>query len=180
MFLSSGHGGNEEQLMFDKHSANRRKLLWLAGTGIIGAVLGERALAASTEPITTTGLSDTVTTVDMSTWPSGSRSAETSANFEHRLAGVFKADGTIVRGYLVDSCTLKGVGEYLITWKLPLQGEVKTNFAATIGSALDEPVEPGFITVGLTSDPRQLRVRTYDITGKPAARPFHIAAFRDQ
>ena len=166
--------------MFDNHSANRRIFLKIAGMGIIGAVLGERALAASTEQITTTGLSDTVTTVDMSNWPPGSRSAETSATFDHRLACVIKADGTIVRGYLVDSCAIKGAGDYIITWKIPLQGEAKTNFAATIGSALDEPVEPGFITVGLTSDPRQLRVRTYDITGKPAARPFHIAAFRDQ
>ena len=166
--------------MLDKQLTNRRNLLMIVGTGIICAVLGQRAMAASAEPITTTGLSDTVTTVDMSNWPSGSRSAETSAKFENRLAGVIKADGSIARGYLIESCTLTGVGDYLITWKLPLQGQVKTNFAATIGSALDEPVEPGFITVGLTSDPRQLRIRTYDITGKPAARPFHIAAFRDQ
>jgi hypothetical protein len=166
--------------MFDKYLANRRNLLKMAGAGIIGAVLGERAMAASAEPITTTGLSDTVTTVDMSNWPAGNRSDATAAKFENRLACVIKADGSIARGYLIESCTLTGVGDYLITWKLPLQGQVKTNFAATIGSALDEPVEPGFITVGLTSDPRQLRVRTYDITGKPAARPFHIAAFRDQ
>jgi hypothetical protein len=63
---------------------------------------------------------------------------------------------------------------------VPLQGAAKTNFAGTIGSALDEPVGPGLITVGLTKDPSQLRVHTFDPSGKPAARPFHIACFRDQ
>lgn len=102
------------------------------------------------------------------------------AEFENRLACVIKADGSIARGYLIDTCKLTGVNEYLITWKIPLQGDVKTNFAATIGSALSEEVQPGFITVGLTSDPKQLRVHTYDAAGKPAPRSFHIAAFRDQ
>lgn len=52
--------------------------------------------------------------------------------------------------------------------------------AGTIGSSLGERVEPGFITVGLASDPRQMTVHTYDVTGQPGPRPFHIAAFRDQ
>ena len=85
-----------------------------------------------------------------------------------------------VRGYLIDTCKRIGSNEYIITWKVPLQGEAKTNFAGTIGSEATEGVEPGFITVGLTSNPKQLRVHTYDVTGKPAARSFHIAAFRDQ
>ena len=102
------------------------------------------------------------------------------AEFEKRLACVISADGSIARGYLIDSCKLIGTNEYLITWKIPLQGEVKTNFAGTIGSALGEKVEPGFITVGLTENPKQLQVHTFDTTGKPAARSFHIAAFRDQ
>ena len=102
------------------------------------------------------------------------------AEFEKRLACVIKADGSIARGYLVDSCKMNGVNEYIITWKIPLQGEAKTDFSGTIGSAMDERVEPGFITVGLTKDPKQLKVTTYDVTGKPAPRPFHIAAFRDQ
>src|SRR5215469_15325098 len=102
------------------------------------------------------------------------------ADFEKRLACVIKADGGIARGYMIDTCTLVGVNDYIITWKIPLKGEAKTNFAGTIGSATDEAVEPGFITVGLTSDPKQMRVRTYDATGKPAPRSFHIAAFRDQ
>jgi hypothetical protein len=103
------------------------------------------------------------------------------AEFEKRLACVIKADGGIARGYLIDTCKRVGVNEYIITWKIPLQGEAKTNFAGTIGSCtVDEQVEPGFITVGLTSDPKQMRVRTYDVSGKPAARSFHIAAFRDQ
>ena len=102
------------------------------------------------------------------------------AEFEKRLACVIKADGTIARGYMIDSSEPKGENEYIITWKIPLQGEAKTNFAATIGSELSEPVEPGFITVGLTSDPKKLQVRTYDVRGNPARRPFHIACFRDQ
>ena len=100
--------------------------------------------------------------------------------FEKRLACVIKADGGVVRGYLIDSCKLVGSNEYVITWKIPLQGEAKTNFAGTIGSALGEEVQPGFITVGLGKDPKQLLVHTFDTAGKPAPRSFHIAAFRDQ
>mgnify|MGYP000685725300 CR=1 FL=1 len=33
--------------------------------------------------------------------------------------------------------------------------------------------------VGLLADPLKMRVRTYDVSGKPAKRPFHLAAFRD-
>ena len=102
------------------------------------------------------------------------------AKFENRLACVIKADGSIARGYMIDKCEAKGEGEYIITWKIPLQGEAKTNFSGTIGSAMDEAVEPGLITVGLTQDPNQMQVHTYDIGGKPAKRPFHIACFRDQ
>src|SRR5262245_44728491 len=102
------------------------------------------------------------------------------AEFEKRLACVIEADGSVARGYMIDSCELKGDNEYIISWKIPLQGEEKTNFAGTIGSALSEPVEPGFITVGLSSDPRKMQVRTYDVRGKPARRSFHIACFRDQ
>ena len=102
------------------------------------------------------------------------------AEFEKRLACVIKADGTIARGFMIESCKRNGTNEYIITWRIPLQGDAKTNFAGTIGSALEEKVEPGFITVGLTDDPKQMQVHTFDCTGKPAARPFHIAAFRDQ
>jgi hypothetical protein len=101
------------------------------------------------------------------------------AEFEKRLCCVIKADGSIARGYMIDSCTRKGANEYIITWKIPLQGDAKTNFAGTIGSVMEEMVEPGFITVGLTGDPKQLQVHTFDTTGKPAPRSFHIAAFRD-
>jgi hypothetical protein len=100
--------------------------------------------------------------------------------FEKRLACVIRADGTIARGYMIDKCEFNGVNEYIITWKIPLQGSAKTNFAATIGSATDERVSPGLITVGLKSDPSQMQVHTFDPSGKPAARPFHIACFRDQ
>ena len=102
------------------------------------------------------------------------------AKFENRLACVIGSDGTIARGYMIDKCETKGENEYLITWKIPLQGEAKTNFAGTIGSAMEEQVEPGFITVGLTADPSQMQVHTYDVSGKPARRSFHIACFRDE
>jgi hypothetical protein len=109
-----------------------------------------------------------------------SMSPLTGQDFEKRLACVIRADGGVVRGYLIDSCKLVGSNEYVITWKIPLQGEAKTNFAGTIGSALSEEVQPGFITVGLGKDPKQLVVHTFDTAGKPAPRSFHIAAFRDQ
>jgi hypothetical protein len=102
------------------------------------------------------------------------------AEFEKRLACVIKEDGSIARGYMIESCKRNGGNEYIITWKVPLQGEAKTNFAGTIGSAMGEQVQPGFITVGLTGNPKELQVHTFDTTGKPAARSFHIAAFRDQ
>ena len=48
-----------------------------------------------------------------------------------------------------------------------------------IGSVAQEDVEPGLCTVGLLADPLKMRVKTYDPSGKPAKRPFHLAAFRD-
>ena len=101
------------------------------------------------------------------------------AEFEKRLACVINADGTVARGYMIERCELQGENRYVITWKVALQGEAKTNFAGTIGSSLDEAVAPGLITVGLTKDPHQMQVHTYDPAGKPARRPFHIAVFRD-
>ena len=102
------------------------------------------------------------------------------AEFEKRLACVIRADGTIARGYMIDKCQFDGANQYTITWQTLLQGAAKTNFAATIGSALDEPVVPGLITVGLGQDPAEMRVHTFDPSGKPAPRSFHIACFRDQ
>jgi hypothetical protein len=101
------------------------------------------------------------------------------AEFEKRLACVIAADGSIARGYMIESCELVGANEYVITWKVPLQKEAKTNFSCVIGSVAYEDVEPGVCTVGLLADPLKMRVRTYDMTGKPAKRPFHLAAFRD-
>jgi hypothetical protein len=100
-------------------------------------------------------------------------------SFENRLACVIHADGSIVRGYLIEDCQFDGTNEYTITWQVPLRGEVKTNFAGTIGSATDEEVSPGLITVGLGQEPNQMRVHTFDPDGNPAARSFHIACFRD-
>jgi hypothetical protein len=101
------------------------------------------------------------------------------ADFEKRLACVIDAGGSIVRGYLIDACQFDGTNEYTITWKVSLRDEAKTNFAGTIGSATDEDVSPGLITVGLGRAPNQMRVHTFDPGGNPAARSFHIACFRD-
>jgi hypothetical protein len=89
------------------------------------------------------------------------------------------AEGAIARGYKIDTCKFDGTNKYTIRWQLPLQGAVKTNFSATIGSVLDEPVLPGLITVSLTKDPAEMQVHTFDPSGKPAARSFHIACFRN-
>ena len=101
------------------------------------------------------------------------------AKFESRLACVIAADGSIERGYMIDKCELVGANEYVITWKVPLQNEAKTNFSCVIGSAAQEAVEPGFCTVGLMADTMKMHVHTYDVAGKPAKRPFHLAVFRD-
>jgi hypothetical protein len=77
---------------------------------------------------------------------------------ERRLARVIRADGSIARGYLIDRCQLKSANEYVITWKIPLQGTAKTNFSCVIGSTEYEPVEPGFCSVGLLEDPMKTRV----------------------
>jgi hypothetical protein len=102
------------------------------------------------------------------------------AEFENRLACVIGADGAVVRGFEIERCDFDGVNGYVLTWKVPLQGPAKTNFAGTIGSASGEPVDPGLITVGLRPDPMQMQVHTFAPNGTPAARPFHIACFRDQ
>jgi hypothetical protein len=114
----------------------------------------------------------------------GISGVQAEEDFINRLACVIKADGTIARGYKIESCELKGINEYVITWKIPLQGKipqgvVKTNFSATIGSAMTEPVEAGLITVSLDKDPSKMVVHTFNSKGEPGARPFHIAAFRD-
>ena len=101
------------------------------------------------------------------------------SELETRLACVIGADGRIVRGYMIDKCKFNGTNKYTISWKAPLQGVAKTNFAATIGSELDEPVAPGLITVGFGKDPAEMQVHTFDSSGKPAPRSFHIACFRD-
>jgi len=56
------------------------------------------------------------------------------AGFEKRLACVIADDGSIARGYMIESCELVGANEYVITWKVPLQNEAKTNFSCVIGS----------------------------------------------
>ena len=101
--------------------------------------------------------------------------------FFNRLAAVVSADGKIIRSYQLEKVELKGPNEYILTWKIDLRGgEAKSNFVATIGSQMEEPVEPGFVTVGLAEGNYKSYVKTYDVTGKPARRPFHIGVFRDR
>jgi hypothetical protein len=101
--------------------------------------------------------------------------------FFNRLAAVIGADGRIARGYQIESVEVRGENEYVITWRIDLRGgEAKSNFVVTIGSEMEEPVEPGFATVGLAEGNYKSYVKTYDVTGKPARRPFHIGVFRDR
>jgi hypothetical protein len=37
------------------------------------------------------------------------------AEFEKRLACVIRADGTIARGYMIDSCKFDGINRYTIS-----------------------------------------------------------------
>jgi hypothetical protein len=101
------------------------------------------------------------------------------STFKGRLACVIGADGSIARGYKIVSCERRGENEYILTWEEPLQGEAKTNFSAVVGSTMYEDVEPGLCTVGLMEDAYAMRVCTYDVHGAAAARPFHLAVFRD-
>ncbi|MEV7008292.1 hypothetical protein [Streptosporangium sp. NPDC051022] len=102
------------------------------------------------------------------------------AEFEKRLACVIAEDGSVVRGYLIDGCEFDGTNTYTLSWGVPLQGEAKTNFAGTVGSAQTESVRPGLITVGLGDAPNQMKVHTFDVDGTPAPRSFHLVCFRDQ
>jgi hypothetical protein len=58
---------------------------------------------------------------------------------------------------MIESCKLVGANEHVITWKVPLQKEAKTNFSCVIGSVAYEDVEPRFCTVGLLADPLKMR-----------------------
>ena len=101
--------------------------------------------------------------------------------FENRLACVIAADGSVVRGYLIEGCRFDGTNAYVLSWGVPLfGGEAKTNFAVTVGSAEQEPVEPGLVTVTIGPKGNEVTVRTYDPQGTPQPRPFHIACFRDR
>jgi hypothetical protein len=50
----------------------------------------------------------------------------------------------------------------------------RTKLAATVGSALDEPVAPALMTIGFGKNPAEMHVYTFDPSGKPAPRSFHI------
>ncbi|MDT5171517.1 MAG: hypothetical protein QOD02_4867 [Mycobacterium sp.] len=98
---------------------------------------------------------------------------------EGRLACIIGADGTIARDYRIVKCEYTGIGDYAISWEDELQGFAKTNFSRVVGSTMYEDVDPGIFTVGLLTDPHEMRVRTYALNGQAADRPFHLAVFRD-
>ena len=99
---------------------------------------------------------------------------------ENHLACDIRSDGVILQGNMIQSCELKGENEYLLTWKVPLKGEVKAHFSAKAGSVLDQPILPGLINAELDQDdPNKMHVHTYDMSGAPAKRTFHIV-FDDQ
>ncbi len=80
--------------------------------------------------------------------------------------------GSIPRGYMIDKRVLVGANEYVITWKVPLQKEAKTNFSCVIGSTEQEAGGAGLCTVGLKADPMKMYVHTYDVAAVPAKRPL--------
>jgi hypothetical protein len=51
------------------------------------------------------------------------------AEFGKRLACIIRADGTIVRSYMIDSRKFDGIDKYCIRRQIPLQGVAKTNAA---------------------------------------------------
>jgi hypothetical protein len=90
--------------------------------------------------------------------------------FGRRLACVIRAD---------DSCKFNGTSQYHPRWQVQFQGVVKTDFAATVGSGLDEPVASRLITFGFNRNPVDLQAHTFDPSGNLALRSFHIGCFRD-
>lgn len=98
---------------------------------------------------------------------------------EGRLACIIGADGTIARDYRIVKSECTGIGDYAISWEDELQGFAKTNFSRVVGSTMYEDVDPGIFTVGLLTDPHEMRVRTYVLNGQAADRPFHLTVFRD-
>jgi len=93
---------------------------------------------------------------------------------ENRLACDIKYDGEILQGTMIQSCELKGENEYVLTWKVPLP-----HFSAQAGSVLDQPLEPGLVNFEVDqAHPNKMHVRTFDMTGAPAKRTFHIV-FQD-
>jgi len=101
--------------------------------------------------------------------------------FENRLACVIDKDGSVIRGYLITGCEFDGGNEYVLSWDVPLRGgEAKTNFAVTVASATDEPVEPGLVTATIGPGDDKVTIHTYTPDGTPEPRPFHVACFRDR
>jgi hypothetical protein len=77
------------------------------------------------------------------------------------------------------SCKFDGINEYHIGWQIPLQGVARANFAATVRSALDEPVASGPITFSFNRNPVDMQAHTIDSSGKLAQRSFHVGCFRN-
>ena len=103
--------------------------------------------------------------------------------FDHRLAAVVGADGSIVRGYKISSVERKSPGYYLITWATNLVGGgVHSNFVATVGVPTTEATcKPGVATVGVVAEATNKSwVRIYDLSGKPFDATFHIFVGRDR
>ena len=98
---------------------------------------------------------------------------------EGSLACIIGADGTIARDYRIVKCECTGIGDYAISWEDELHGSAKTNFSCVVGATMYEDVDPGICTVGLLTDPHEMRVRTYAPNGQAADLPFHLAVFRD-
>jgi len=68
-----------------------------------------------------------------------------------------------------------------ISWQTPLQGAAKIDFAATVcqyfGCAGSTWVS--LPTAGFGKDPVEMQGHTFDPSGNPVSRSFHIACFPD-
>ncbi|MBE1487737.1 hypothetical protein [Plantactinospora soyae] len=93
-----------------------------------------------------------------------------------QLFAVVSAGGGLVRGSQAVSVTLLGLGLYQVVFNVPVQSGA---FAGTIGLTGSVGTSPtGFISaVGRTNLAQGVFVQTWNQSGSPANRSFHLGVF---
>jgi hypothetical protein len=66
-------------------------------------------------------------------------------------------------------------GEYFLRFPVSIRDRV---WQVTLGSSDGADVVAGAATVHMAETEYTLRVRTYDLSGSPTSRPFHLAVHR--